>query len=215
VPSWLLGQDVTRIPTTRHVVALTFDGGANADGLPSILATLAKEHVTGTFFLTGKFVTAYPAQSRAIAKAGHEIGNHTVSHPHATQITDAELTQEVLQAQATIAATTGVDPRPWFRFPYGERTSSDISLLNRLGYVCVRWGVDTLGWKGTSTGQSVDTVRTRIIDALEPGLIVLMHVGSHPTDHSTLDADALPSVITELRARGYDFVTVNALLVHP
>jgi peptidoglycan/xylan/chitin deacetylase (PgdA/CDA1 family) len=215
IPSWLAGQDVTRIPTTRHVVALTFDGGANADGLASILATLAAQHVVGTFFLTGNFVTNYPSQSKAIATAGHEIGNHTVTHPHSAQITDAELTQQVRQAQSLITSATGVDPRPWFRFPFGERTTSDIRLLNQLGYICVRWGVDTLGWKGTSSGQSVDSVVTRIVDNLKPGLIVLMHVGSHPTDHSTLDADALASVITELRTRGYGFVTVNALLVQP
>jgi peptidoglycan/xylan/chitin deacetylase (PgdA/CDA1 family) len=215
VPAWLVGQDVTRIPTSRYVVALTFDGGANADGLASILATLAAQHVVGTFFLTGNFVTNYPSQSKAIAAAGHEIGNHTVTHPHPTQITDAELTQQVRQAQSLITTATGVDPRPWFRFPFGERTTSDIHLLNDLGYVSVRWGVDTLGWKGTAGGQSVDSVQTRIVAGLQPGLIVLMHVGSHPTDHSTLDAEALASVINELRTRGYGFVTVNALLARP
>jgi peptidoglycan/xylan/chitin deacetylase (PgdA/CDA1 family) len=68
--------------------------------------------------------------------------------------------------------------------------------------------VDTLGWMGTSGGQSVQTVVNRVLANLRPGEIVLMHVGSHPTDGSTLDADALPTIIAELRQRGYGFVTI-------
>ena len=69
--------------------------------------------------------------------------------------------------------------------------------------------MDTLGWEGTSGGQSVPTVVSRVLANLRPGEIVLMHVGSDPDDGSTLDADALPTVISNLRARGYSFVTVT------
>jgi peptidoglycan/xylan/chitin deacetylase (PgdA/CDA1 family) len=69
--------------------------------------------------------------------------------------------------------------------------------------------VDTLGWQGTSGGQTVQRIVNRVLDTLQPGQIVLMHVGSHPTDHSTLDADALPILISELRQRGYTFTTVR------
>jgi len=84
--------------------------------------------------------------------------------------------------------------------------------VNSLSYGSVRWTVDTLGWQGTSGGQSVDTVVRRVLDNLTPGEIVLMHVGSNPNDGSTLDADALPRVIDELRARGYGFVTIRAAM---
>jgi peptidoglycan/xylan/chitin deacetylase (PgdA/CDA1 family) len=80
-----------------------------------------------------------------------------------------------------------------------------------LGYVPVRWTVDTLGWKGTSEGITVESVVNRVLAAARPGLIVLMHLGSNPTDHSRLDADALPAIITGLRADGYEFVTIDAL----
>jgi peptidoglycan/xylan/chitin deacetylase (PgdA/CDA1 family) len=80
--------------------------------------------------------------------------------------------------------------------------------VNGHRYGSIRWTVDTLGWQGTSGGQSTKTVVARVLANLQPGAIVLLHVGSHPSDHSTLDADALPTVITELKRRGYGFVTI-------
>ena len=85
VPPGLGGQNWTAIPTNAKVVALTFDAGANADAVQSILATLGKYHVTATFMLTGNFVRDYPAQSKAIAAAGYRIGDHSVSHPYFTR----------------------------------------------------------------------------------------------------------------------------------
>ena len=76
----------------------------------------------------------------------------------------------------------------------------------------VRWTVDTLGWEGTAGHINAAVVTARVLAALRPGEIVLMHVGSNPEDHSTFDADALPKVISELRARGYSFATLDALV---
>ena len=109
-------------------------------------------------------------------------------------------------------ATTGRNPNQIFRFPYGATNTHLINVVNTEGYVSVRWTVDTLGWKGTSGGQSTNTVNTRVMDAAKPGAIVLMHVGGHPTDKSTLDADALPQMIDRLKALGYTFVNLNAFL---
>ncbi len=193
------------------MVALTFDAGANADGVSSILATLGAKRVPASFFLTGRFVAAYPGPSRQLAAAGR-VGNHTVTHPHLPDLTAAQAKAEVTEARATILATTGEDPLPFFRFPYGSSTPDTVRLVNALGYVAVGWTVDSLGWKGTSGGVTVDSVVSRVVGARTPGAIVLMHVGSNPTDGSTLDADALPEIIDGLRAQGYSFVTLDALL---
>ena len=193
------------------MVALTFDAGANADGVASILATLSAQHVPATFFLTGDFAKRYPDQSRSMASAGR-LGDHTIRHPHLPTLTDEEVTREVLGARTTIVATTGEDPRPFFRFPFGDYTSHLVRLVNSLGFVAVGWTVDSLGWEGTSGGVTADAVVERVLAARTPGEIVLMHVGSNPTDHSTLDAVALPRVVTGLQAMGYSFVTLDALL---
>jgi len=209
-PARLAGTDWERIPTTRHVVALTFDAGANADGVSSILATLRTEGVPATFFLTGDFVNQFPAAARQIASA-QRVGNHSMDHPYFTKLTRAQIISELTGARQAIGAVTGKDPRPWFRFPYGDRNSSTIAAVNAAGYVPVRWTVDTLGWKGTSGGITAQIVRDRVVGALQPGEIVLMHCGSNPDDHTTLDAVALSGIIQTLKARGYGFVTLDAL----
>ena len=211
VTGWLAGKDWTAIPTTRRVVALTFDAGANADAVPSILATLRREGVPATFFLTGNFVRDFPAAARSIAAAGFRIGDHTISHPYLTQLSDAAVRQQILGGAQQIRSVTGKDPAPLFRFPFGDADARTIAIANQSGYVPVRWTVDTLGWEGTAGHITASTVVSRVLDAARPGEIVLMHVGSNPDDHTTLDADALPAVISGLRAQGYSFVTLDAL----
>ena len=106
---------------------------------------------------------------------------------------------------------TGKNPAPLFRFPFGDADARTIALANQAGYVPVRWTVDTLGWEGTAGKISASVVVSRVLGAARPGEIVLMHVGSNPDDHTTFDADALPQVISGLRAQGYSFVTLDAL----
>ncbi len=212
-PAALAGQDIERLPTNDKVVALTFDAGANADAVPSILATLAKEHITATFFLTGDFVTRYPGPSKQIAAAGHRIGNHSATHPAFAGLALALIQHEVEGAAQSIQTVTGTDPRPLFRFPFGSKDARALTEVNSLGYVAVRWTVDSLGWQGRMNGtRRPDFTAARVLAAATPGEIVLMHVGSHPTDHSMLDAEALPAVIAGLRAKGYGFTTLRTLL---
>jgi peptidoglycan/xylan/chitin deacetylase (PgdA/CDA1 family) len=193
------------------VVALTFDAGANGDAVPSILATLRRDHVPATFFLTGNFVRDYPATARQITADGFRIGDHTISHPYLTRLSGAAMRREILGAADQIAAVTGANPAPLFRFPFGDADARAIGIANQLGYVPVRWTVDTLGWEGTAGHITASVVAARVLAGLRPGEIVLMHVGSNPDDHTILDADALPRIISELRARGYSFVTLDAL----
>ena len=209
-PAGLGGRVWNVIPVRAKVVALTFDAGANADGVASILSTLSQDKVPASFFLTGNFTSSFTAQAKAMAVAGR-VGDHSVSHPYFTQLTDAQIRQQVLGAQQTIKTVTGTDPAPWFRFPYGDYNAHTVSVVNATGFVPVGWTVDTLGWEGTSGGITTGKIVSRVLGSLRPGEIVLMHCGSNPTDHSTLDAGALPSVISQLRARGYAFVTLDAL----
>jgi peptidoglycan/xylan/chitin deacetylase (PgdA/CDA1 family) len=209
----LLGTDWTRIPTSSRVVALTFDAGANADALPSIRATLQRKNVPATFFLTGEWVRDFPAQANAVAVSGFLVGNHTDTHPEPglTALNDSQVQVEVSRAQTAVLLANGAETRPYFRFPFGDVDSRVLGIVNDMDYAAVRWTVDTLGWQGTSGGMTVQKVIDRVLAALQPGEIVLMHVGSHPTDGSMLDAAALPQVIDQIRARGYSFVPLSAL----
>lgn len=211
IPAELEGQDVERLPVEKKRMALTFDAGANGDGLPSIRATLRRKKVRATFFLTGEFVQDHPVKARRLA-VRDVVGNHTMTHPDLTTLTDQEITQEVRDAEDVIRRRTGEDPRRFLRFPFGARNEHTIETVNELCYVPFRWTVDSLGWKGTSGGQSVTKVVTRVLAAAQPGAIVLMHVGSNPDDGTTLDAEALPRIIRKLRRSGYRLVRLASVM---
>jgi peptidoglycan/xylan/chitin deacetylase (PgdA/CDA1 family) len=210
-PAALAGRDLEVIPGAGAVVALTFDAGANSAGLPSILQTLAAAGVRATFFLTGNWAAANPAGVAAIVAGGHRLGNHSMTHPAFTGLTDAAIGQQLSAAEQAIRAGGG-DPRPLFRFPLGDRDARTIAAVNARGYLPVRWTVDTLGWKGSSGGITAQIVADRVLARLQPGEIVLMHIGSNPDDGTTLDADALPGMIGRIRQAGYSFTTLDALL---
>jgi peptidoglycan/xylan/chitin deacetylase (PgdA/CDA1 family) len=158
-------------------------------------------------------VRDFPAQANAVAVSGFLVGNHSDTHPQPglTALNDSQVQVEVSRAQTAVLLANGAETRPYFRFPFGDVDSRVLGIVNDMDYAAVRWTVDTLGWQGTSGGMTVQKVIDRVLAALQPGEIVLMHVGSHPTDGSMLDAAALPQVIDQIRARGYSFVTLSAL----
>jgi peptidoglycan/xylan/chitin deacetylase (PgdA/CDA1 family) len=208
LPPAMVAGELVRLRTKHHVVALTFDGGGNADAAKRVLAVLRREHVAGTFFLTGHFVRAYPLLSRAIGRR-YPVANHTVDHLDLRRLSTPAATREITQAETMIRRATGRDPRPLFRFPYGARDARTLGIVRRLGYASVRWTVDTWGWMGLAF-QSVRGARRRVLDHLVPGEIVLMHLGA-ARDHSTIDSHALRGVIRAVRARGYRFVTLQGI----
>jgi len=208
LPPAIVAGEIVRLQTRQHVVALTFDGGGNADGAKGVLTTLRRANVPATFFLTGHFVQSFPRLARAIGRR-YPVGNHTVDHLDMLRLSPAAERREVTRAAMMIQRATGRNTRPYFRFPYGSRNSRTLRLVNGLGYASVRWTVDTWGWMGLSQ-QSVPGAIRRVTDNLVPGEIVLMHLGSS-RDHSTIDSNALPAVIRLVRARGYRFVTLAGI----
>lgn len=211
LPPALRAGVVTRIPTSARVVALTFDAGAGGQGAASILATLRAEGVPASFFVTGRFAAANPATTRQMAALG-PVGNHTWSHADLTTLSSSAIDRELTRTRSVILATTGRDPRPLFRFPFGAYDTRVLRVVHAEGYGGVGWTTDSLGWKGTSGGMTVDKVVARVLAGSTPGQVVLMHVGANPDDGTTLDAAALPRIITGLRARGYRFTTLSILL---
>jgi peptidoglycan/xylan/chitin deacetylase (PgdA/CDA1 family) len=200
------GAEIERLPTSRRRIALTFDCGGDAAGLPKIRSALEGADVPATFFLTGDWVRDHAAEARALASR-YPVGNHSLHHDHLPQLSAARVRSDLTRTRRLIVDATGRDPRPRFRFPYGETTPALIRLANDMGYGAFRWTVDTLGWQGRAAGRTAASVKARVLDALQPGEIVLMHCGSSE-DASTLDADALRSVIRAVRERDYGFTTL-------
>jgi len=205
------GEDISRIKTGKKVIALTFDGGANADGIAKILSILKDNGIKGTFFLTGKFIEKYPNETAMIFASGGDVGNHSYSHPYFTKLTNEEISTE-LEITENALSKLNLEFHPFFRFPYGDRNKEAISAINEKNYISIRWTVDSLGWKGTSGGMTKETIESRVLSKAVPGAIVLMHLGSNPDDKTQLDSQALPGIISALKTQGYEFVTITELL---
>lgn len=203
------GRIVSALPGPAKVVALTFDAGADNAGAATVAATLRQYRVPASFFVTGTFATGNPDLVKQLAAIG-PVGNHTWDHPQAPQAGQRKLAAQLARTSAVIRGATGTNDRPLFRFPFGEYDSATLRTVNDAGYVAYGWTVDSLGWRGSSGGMSAQKVTRRVLAAARPGAIVLMHLGGHPTDHTTLDADALPAIIQGYRAMGYRFVTLSA-----
>jgi peptidoglycan/xylan/chitin deacetylase (PgdA/CDA1 family) len=207
------GSEVERLPTNAKVVALTFDAAWDASAVPRVLATLRRHHATATFFVTGSWVRRYPHAARQIGRR-YPVANHSWSHPRMSVLPAAEIRKEIKRAEWWIRVGAGRNPRPLFRFPYGDRSARAIAVVNSLGYTSVRWTIDTWGWMGPAEGQSRATVLHRVATMLRPGDILLLHVGAN-RDGSTLDADALPAVLRLLERRGYRTVTLDSYVTAP
>lgn len=190
------------VQTTRPVVALTFDDGPHPEYTPKLLDILRHHGVRATFYVIGRNVEAHPDIARRIVSEGHEIANHSWSHPALTSLSAARLKQEVESTSAVIEKVTGRRPTN-IRPPYGainERVRQ--ILFNEHGLDVIMWSVDPLDWK--RPGSSV--VAQRLVDGAAPGGILLAH-DIHP---GTIEA--MPETITRLKAKGYGFATVSQLL---
>ncbi len=216
MPAKYAGKDFETMPTgsAKKQIALTFDGGASNAADERILKILAEKNATATFFFTGKFAEMYPDSVKTIA-AQYPIGNHSYSHPKFVldKLTNAQMAKQIADGEAAIVkASGGVSPAPFFRFPEGDVNANAIAQVNKACYVPFRWTIDTLGYVGTSGGNSVAKILDKVKTKATPSGVILMHQGDNPTDKSQLDADALPQMIDDLRAQGYELVTLEAAL---
>lgn len=207
----LLGDEVRRLPTSRRVVALTFNAAWDEAGIDTVLAELRRRRLPATFFPTGAFADAHPAAVRAMA-AAHGLGNHSYSHPYFDDLSTSQRADEVRRADAAIRSASGTEPLPFFRFPYSSTTRRSVADINDLGYAAIEFTTDTNGYLGPDGGMSVDEAVERAVDALTPGAILQMHVGS-TGDGIVLDADALPRIIDATEAEGYEIIDLRRFLV--
>jgi len=136
------GLVIRRGNPAERKVALTFDIEIDDKALYAFLDILRQRGIHGTFFVTGRWVQAYPDAARAIVQAGDEISNHSLTHPFFSRIGLDGAASELQTTEKIIHDTTGVTARPYFRFPYGEFTADTAALVAREGYVAYHWSAD-------------------------------------------------------------------------
>jgi len=173
-----------------------------------MLHALARGGARATFFIQGRWATAHPDLARAIADLGHLIGNHSHYHASFPLLTPAGLRADLTQAQEAIIDATGVDTRPWFRFPFGdgEDDAGMAAGLSSLGYRNVGWHVDPNDWDPARTAQDVEETVVRGALAHGDGAIVLLHAWPATT------AQALPRILARLGDADARLVTLDELL---
>jgi peptidoglycan/xylan/chitin deacetylase (PgdA/CDA1 family) len=183
-------------------IAMTFDDGPSATLTPKLLDLLAAHHIKATFFVIGENVAEHPEIVARAAREGHEIGNHSWSHPNFGKMSDDSVRSQLRRTDDAIRSATGSRPT-LMRPPYGSITPREKHWIHdEFGYRVILWDVDPLDWK--RPGPAV--VRNRILKETQPGSIVLSH-DIHPAT-----IEAMPSTLDALEAKGFKFVTVSELI---
>jgi peptidoglycan/xylan/chitin deacetylase (PgdA/CDA1 family) len=193
-------------------VALTFDAEHpdrphHGDHAAWVLDELRRLDVRATIFIQGRWAEAHPHVARRVADEGHLVGNHSFYHARMPLFHDAGFEEDVREAQRAILAATGIDPRPWLRFPFGAGADAAdiVGRLPSLGYRHIGWDVEVFEWE---PGRSTREVVARAIDGVTAhgdGAIVLLHTWPDPV------APALAEVVERLRDDGARFVGVDEL----
>lgn len=192
------------VQTDKPQIALSFDAAWGNEDTGRILSILQKHHVHATFFMTGGWVEAYPEDVKSILAAGHDLGNHSEHHKNMSQLSDSECQSELQAVHEKVKELTGYDMF-LFRPPYGDYDDHVITTIERCGYYPIQWDVDSLDWKDYGTDSIIRTVTEH--KHLGNGSIILCHNGARYT------ADALDTLITSLKEKGYEFVPISQLII--
>ena len=183
-------------------IAFTFDDGPSATLTPKLLDLLAAHKIKATFFVVGQNAAEHPEIVARAAREGHEIENHSWSHPNLGKMSDEAVRRELQKTDDAIKAATGARPT-MLRPPYGSLTARQKAWIHQtFGYRIIIWDVDPLDWK--RPGPAV--VTSRILKETRPGSIILTH------DIHASTIESLPATFEQLEAKGFKFVTVSELI---
>jgi peptidoglycan-N-acetylglucosamine deacetylase len=183
-------------------IAMTFDDGPSPETTPRLLDILKQRNIKATFFMIGQNAERNPEIVKRILADGHEIGNHSWTHPQLAKLPDDRVTEEITKTQNAITNASGYTPK-LLRPPYGSITGRQKEWIeNQFGLSVILWSVDPFDWK--RPGASV--IQQRILAGARPGAIILSH------DIHKQTVDAMPATLDALAAKGFKFVTVSQLI---
>lgn len=189
------------VETAAKKVAISFDAAWGADKTPQLLDILDQYNVKTTFFLVDFWMEKYPEMTKQIAAHGHEIQNHSATHPHLNSLAPEEIRHELEQTNTRIRELTGQEPQ-LFRPPFGEYNNTVLTIVKDLGMFAIQWDVDSLDWQNLTA----DEISQRVLGKIQPGSIVLFHNNAEHTPA------ALSTIIEKLQSDGYEIVPVSELI---
>lgn len=184
-------------------IALTFDMGLGRDHSIEIFNILEDYNVKGTFFMTGVWAERNRDVGKLIVSCGHEIGNHGYTHRDYRALSKEEIALDIKRAEESIKNNVGIDPKPYFRAPYGSFNEILLEVLEEGGYSYnFTWSIDTRDYDERSTE---DTIYNKVIKHAEYGDVVLFHLEKFKT------VNALERIIIALKKKGFEIVTLKEL----
>ncbi len=183
------------------VVSISFDAAWGNEQTQTLLDILAEHNVKSTFFLVGNWVDKYPESVKAISDAGHDVGNHSDTHPHMTKLPKDKMIAQINDCNNKIEQITGKRPI-LFRPPYGDYNNDVIDVAEETKVHCIQWDVDSLDWKDPTAEEMVKRIKSKI----KPGSIILMHNGAKNTP------EALPKILDTITEEGYNIIPISEII---
>jgi polysaccharide deacetylase family sporulation protein PdaB len=191
------------VNTKEKKLALTFDTAGNNQDIKRILEILEKTNSKATFFVTGSWAEEYPEDLKAIAAAGHDLGNHSEKHKRMSQMSKEQCIEDIMSVHEKVKNAAGIEMK-LFRAPYGEFSNTLVGAAREIGYYAIQWDIDSEDWKDYGVKAIVD--KTINHKKLGNGSIILFNTGTKYT------AEALEHVISGLQEKGYELVPVSELI---
>jgi len=208
--SQLYGKTFIGDRSRTRELALTFDDGPNDPCTLRLLDVLAKHSVAATFFMIGRYVDQRPKVARAVADAGHAIGNHTYTHPNLIFQSDWQVRDEISRCERALSDAVGDRHTNLFRPPFGGRRPGTLGIVRSMGKVPVMWNVT--GWDWST--NSAEIVAGKVFGQVRGGDVVLLHDGGHlqfGADRSRT-IDAVQNIVERYTHEGFRFVTIPEMM---
>lgn len=194
LPVYCVGRDDNKI-------SISFDAAWGAEDTQTLIDILAKYNVKATFFVVGEWVDKYPNEVKALSDAGHEIQNHSNTHPYMTSLSRDKMMAEINSCNEKIEKITGKKPT-LIRVPYGDYNNTVIETVKSMNMHTIQWDVDSLDWKNLSAAD----ITKRVTEKTKSGSILLFHNAAKNTP------EALPTILETLQGKGYEFVPISQLI---
>ena len=191
------------VESEKKQIAISFDAAWGNDDTEQLINILAEYKVPATFFVVGAWVDKYPESVKQLSDAGHQVQNHSNTHPYMTQISKEQMLDELESCNKKIEAITGKCPT-LFRAPYGDYDNAVIETVEQINMFTIQWDTDSLDWKDNATPESICN---RVTSKVKNGSIVLFH---NDADHTPA---ALPNILKCLKEEGYEFVFISDLIL--
>lgn len=190
------------VETDKKQIAISFDAAWGNEDTETLIGILKEYQVPATFFVVGSWVDKYPKSVKALADAGHQVQNHSNTHPYLSQLSESQICDEIESCNRKIETVTGVKPT-LLRPPYGDYDNCVVETVQSLDMFPIQWSVDSLDWKDSATA---DSIYNRVVSKVKPGSIVLFHNAAKCTPQ------ALPRILEALKKDGYEFVLISDLI---